>query len=70
MLQTYEEVLNALPLLLKPSDAAEALGISIVASRKLFNSKVIPGIKTLGTRKCVTRTNFLKWLDSLEEVQK
>lgn len=70
MLQTYEEVLNALPLLIKPSDAAEALGISIVTSRKLFKANAIPGIKTLGTRKLVTRANFLKWLDSLEEVQR
>jgi hypothetical protein len=69
MLQTYEDVLLALPLLLSPSDVAAALDISINYARDLFRSGAAFPTILLGKRRFVARVNFLDWLESIEEAQ-
>ncbi|MBO4384251.1 MAG: hypothetical protein J5854_02365 [Clostridia bacterium] len=67
MFQTYDEVLESLPLLLAPADVAAVLGISINYSRELFRKGEAFQTITIGKRRFVTRTHLLDWLSSLEE---
>ena len=66
MFRTYEEIVEALPTVLRAKDVAGALGISTKLARKLFGEKGELSSITNTAFKLVGREQFLNWLDSLE----
>lgn len=55
---------DVLPLVLRPKDAAEALGVSIDYARRLFHSPGFPSV-TIGKRRVITQESFLIWLEGM-----
>ena len=53
-----------LPLVLRPKDASEALGVSIDYARRLFHSPGFPSV-TIGKRRVITQESFLIWLEGM-----
>ena len=52
-----------LPLVLKPVDVADAIGISKDYARQIFRETDFPSV-TIGKRRVVMCEDFLAWLDS------
>ena len=55
---------DVLPLVLRPKDASEALGVSIDYARRLFHTPGFPSV-TIGKRRVITQESFLTWLEGM-----
>jgi len=55
-----------LPTIINVETVSNILGISRAASYNLFASKGFPSI-TVGGRKMIIKSNFLKWLDNAHQ---
>ena len=66
MFRTYEEIVDALPPVLRVKDIASALGISAKMARSLFGKQGELCSITNTAFKLVSREQFLNWLDRLE----
>lgn len=58
---------DELPLTRTAKDIAGYLNISLTSGYNLMNSKGFPVLK-LGKQLCVTRDNFLNWLNNTNEM--
>jgi len=59
-----EDIHDLLPLVLRPKDASEALGVSIDYARRLFHSPGFPSI-AIGKRRVISQKSFLTWLEGM-----
>lgn len=59
-----EDIHDLLPLVLRPKDASEALGVSIDYARRLFHTPGFPSV-TIGKRRVITQESFLTWLEGM-----
>ena len=59
-----EDIHDLLPLVLRPKDASEALGVSIDYARRLFHSPGFPSI-AIGERRVISQKSFLTWLEGM-----
>jgi len=58
---------DELPLIMTAKDISGYLNISLTSGYNVMNSKGFPAIR-FGKQLRVTRDNFLKWLNSVQEV--
>ena len=61
-----DELIEELPLFMRPRDVSEALGVSLNYARYLFRCGTSFRIAVFGSRRYVDRNDFIDWLDSIE----
>ena len=61
-----DELIEELPMFLRPRDVSEALGVSLNYARYLFSYGTSFKTVIFGRRKYVSRNDFIEWLDSIE----
>lgn len=58
------DIQSVLPLVLRPKDVSEALGVSIDYARRLFHHTSFPSVM-IGKRRVITQMSFLLWMEGM-----